>query len=81
MRFPHIRDAPVAEAKRQRSVFGFTRFLIASWIYYTLLHPYTVIQYMIIDPEPDLTVPKNSSRRFYPSGMYQTLNTHVRDDS
>jgi hypothetical protein len=55
MRFPHIRDAPVAEAKRQRSVFGFTRFLIASWIYYTLLHPYTVIQYMIIDPEPDLT--------------------------
>jgi hypothetical protein len=55
MRFPHIRDAPVAEAKGQRSVFGFTRFLIASWIYYTLLHPHTVIQYMIIDPEPDLT--------------------------
>jgi hypothetical protein len=56
MRFPHIHDAPIAEAKRQRSVFGFTRFLIPSWIYYMLLHPYTIIQYMIVDPEPDLTL-------------------------
>jgi hypothetical protein len=56
MRFPYIRSEPATKAKRQRSVFGFTRFLIASWIYYTLLHPETVIQYIIIDPEPDLTL-------------------------
>jgi hypothetical protein len=29
MRFPHIRDAPVAEAKRQRSVFVSPTLLIA----------------------------------------------------
>jgi hypothetical protein len=63
MRFPYIYDAPVVEAKQQRSVFGFTCFLIISWIYYMLLHPYTVIQYMIIDPEPDLTVTQSEFRR------------------
>jgi hypothetical protein len=29
MRFPHIRDAPVTEAKRQRSVFASPAFLVA----------------------------------------------------
>jgi hypothetical protein len=76
MRFPHIRNAPVAEAKRQRSVFSFTRFLIASWIYYTLLHPYTVIQYMIIDPEPDLTVYRNGEYTSIRKYAY-TLNIPV----
>jgi hypothetical protein len=44
MRFPHIRSMAAIEAKRQRAVFTSLASLIASWIYYTLLHPYAVVE-------------------------------------
>jgi hypothetical protein len=56
MRFPYIRSEPATKAKRQRSVFASLASLIASWIYYTLLHPYTVVECIIYPSQPDLTL-------------------------
>jgi hypothetical protein len=55
MRFPYTRSEPATKAKRQRSVFASLASLIASWIYYTLLHPYTVVECIIYPSQPDLT--------------------------
>jgi hypothetical protein len=55
MRFPYIRSEPATKAERQRSVFASLASLIASWIYYTLLHLYTVVECIIYPSQPDLT--------------------------
>jgi hypothetical protein len=47
MRFPYTCSEPATKAKRQRSVFASLASLVASWIYYTLLHPYIVVECII----------------------------------
>jgi hypothetical protein len=65
MRFPYIRSEPATKAKRQRSVFASLASLIASWIYYTLLHPYTVVECITYPSQPDLTAIQNKQLVYF----------------
>jgi hypothetical protein len=85
MRFPYTCSEPATKAKRQRSVFASLASLIASWIYYTLLHPYTVVECIIYPSQPDLTpspwsVFLSTTNFYYASSIFITIKqgTYIR---